>query len=204
MASNIAYLIAGLMGLYLVQDCFMDDRKFRDKREALPFFMLFLGSVLLAFGSGYYHLIPDNETLVADRLTMMVVLMGFTGFMIVERISLAAGLKLLPLLLCVALLSVLYWYMTEIAGAGDLRLYALTQLLPLVAIAIMLLAFPAPYSGQRYIWLTLALYSIAKIFERYDHEIWARLPVSGHTLKHLISGVGVYLLVLYLKKRRPL
>ena len=49
------------MGLHLVQDCFMDDRKFRDKREALPFFMLFLGSVLLAFGSGYYHLIPTTK-----------------------------------------------------------------------------------------------------------------------------------------------
>lgn len=203
-ASNIAYLIPGLMGLYLVHGALTNKEKFRDPREALPFYLIFAGAVLLAFGSGFYHLEPNNQTLVADRLTMTVGFMGVLGFIIAERLSVKWGLRLLPAFLALGLFSVLYWIYTEMQSAGDLRLYGLVQYLPLAVIPILLLAFPARYSGVKYIWLALASYAAAKAFEHFDETVWelTRHLVSGHTLKHLVSGLGIYFLVLYIRQRR--
>jgi len=204
-ASNLAYLIPGLMGLLLVHAGFSDQKKFIDPLEAMPFYTVFLGSVFLAFGSGYYHLIPNNETLVADRMTMTVGFMAVLAFMIAERISVPWGVKLLPSFLVAGLFSVAYWIYTELQGAGDLRLYGLVQFLPLVAIIVMILTFPARYSGVKYIWLALATYAVAKVFEHFDAAVWALTQqlISGHTLKHLVSGLGIYFLVLYIQKREP-
>ena len=208
-ASNLAYLIPGLMGLYLVHGAFMDKEKFREPREALPYYLVFVGAVLLAFGSGFYHLDPNNQTLVADRLSMTVGLMGVLGFIIAERVSVKWGLRLLPAFLAVGLFSVVYWIYTEMQSAGDvrlgdLRLYGLVQYLPLVLIPIMLMAFPGRYTGVKYIWLALGSYAAAKIFEYFDDAVWglAQNFISGHTVKHLVSGLGIYFLVLYIKKRQ--
>ena len=210
--SSIAYLIPGLMGLYLVHGAFMDKEKFRDPREALPFYLVFVGAVLLAFGSGFYHLDPNNQTLVADRLTMTVGFMGALGFIIAERLSVKWGLRLLPALLALGLFSVVYWIYTEMQSTpdlrlGDLRLYGLVQYWPLVLIPVILLAFPARYTGVKYIWLALASYAAAKAFEHLDKSkaVWELTQhlVSGHTAKHLVSGLGIYFLVLYIRKRQP-
>ncbi|MEE8371724.1 MAG: hypothetical protein V3R73_06200 [Sphingomonadales bacterium] len=207
-ASNLAYLIPGLMGLHLVSARLLDGATFIGPREALPFYVVFAGAVVLAFGSGFYHLAPDNLTLVADRLTMTIGFMGVLSFIIAERIDVDWGLKLLPGLLAIGLFSVIYWIFPEIrdpASVGDLRFYGLVQYLPLALIPIILLAFPARYSGAKYIWWTLGCYLVAKGFEKYDDEVWGLLePLSGHALKHLISGLGIYFLLLYVQKRRAL
>lgn len=207
-ASNLAYLIPGLMGLHLVSAKLMDGATFIEPREALPFYVVFAGAVVLAFGSGFYHLAPDNFTLVADRLTMTIGFMGVLSFIIAERIDVGWGLKLLPGLLALGLFSVIVWIFPETrdpASEGDLRFYGLVQYLPLALIPAILCLFPARYSGVKYIWWTLLCYGAAKGFEHWDDEVWGLLePLSGHTLKHLISGLGIYLLVLYIQKRRAL
>lgn len=204
-ASNLAFLIPGLIGLFLVQGSFLDKKTFIDPLEVIPFYTVFLGSVFLAFGSGFYHLMPNNLTLVADRMTMTVGFMAVLSFMIAERISVRWGIKLLPSFLVAGLFSVAYWIYTELQGAGDLRLYGLVQFLPLVAIAAMVLTLPARYSGVKYIWLALGATAAAKVFEHFDVAVWqgAQHLISGHTLKHLASGLGIYFLVLYIKKREP-
>ncbi len=204
MASNLAYLIPGLIGLYLVQGSFADRTKFRQPGEALPFYLVFAGAVLLAFGSGFYHLEPNNQTLVADRLTMTVGFMGVLGFIIAERLSVKWGLRLLPAFLALGLFSVVYWFYTEMRSAGDLRLYGLVQFLPLAVIPVILLAFPGRYTEVKYIWLALASYAAAKAFEHFDGAVWelAQHLISGHTLKHLVSGLGIYFLVLYIRQRQ--
>ena len=209
--SNIAYLVPGLMGLFLVRGTHTDKAKFLDPKEALPFYVVFAGAVLLAFGSGFYHLDPNNLTLVADRLTMTVGFMGVISFIIAERISLKWALRLLPALLAVGLFSVVYWIYTELQSTprhptGDLRLYGLVQFLPLLLIPAILLAFRAPYTGVKYIWMALAAYGATKAFENLDEKEWiwdhTQNLVSGHSLKHLVSGLGIYFLVLYIQKRQ--
>jgi hypothetical protein len=202
-ASNIAYLIAGLAGVKLIHATIADPAKFKDPREALLFYALFVGAIVLAFGSAFYHLDPGNKTLVADRLGMIIGFMGILSVIISERVSVRWGARLFGPLLAIGALSVVYWYYSEIEGAGDLRFYGLVQFLPLVLIPTMLLAFPARYNGVKYIWWALATYALAKIFEIYDGSIWGFTDqlISGHTLKHLVSGLGIYYLVLYIKKR---
>ena len=68
----------------------------------------------------------------------------------------------------------------------------------------LLLWFPPRYSGAKYIWWALGTYALAKAFEHYDKQIWDILgqSLSGHTLKHIISGVGIYFLVVYVRRRK--
>lgn len=204
--SNLAYLIPGLLGLFLVQELQVDRGKFMQAPEALPFYVVFLGSVLLSFGSGFYHLYPSNETLVADRLAMTIGFMGVLAFMVAERVSTKTGRQMLPALLVIGLFSVIYWIFTENMGQGDLRLYGLVQFLPMVIVLALLIWFPARYAGARYIWWALGSYALAKVFEHFDRQIWEMLQqlLSGHTLKHIVSGVGIFYLALYVKHREAI
>src|SRR6266446_5684150 len=101
-ASNIAFLIAGLWGLaFLSRKSSL--AQFIDARERWPYFLVFLGLVLTAFGSAYYHLAPDNERLVWDRLPMTVVFMPLVAALIAERVNVKLGVWLLPILTAVGI-----------------------------------------------------------------------------------------------------
>jgi hypothetical protein len=103
------------------------------------------------------------------------------------------------------LASVLYWHLTERAGAGDLRPYAFVQFYPLVAVPVLLGFFPARYSGGSALLWVGALYVLAKGFEYLDRPVLAgsRL-VGGHALKHLVSAGAAYVVLRMLESRRPL
>jgi hypothetical protein len=146
--SNIGFLIVGFLGLrYLLAN--EQERIFTRPAERWPYIILFLGVALTCFGSGYYHLVPDNARLVWDRLPMTVGFMGLMSAIICERISLKVGLALMPLLLLLGAFSVTYWYWSEIHGAGDLRLYLLVQFFPALAIPLIMWLYPARYTGNR-------------------------------------------------------
>src|SRR5882724_2916305 len=119
-ASNIAFLIAGLWGLaFLSRKSSL--AQFIDARERWPYAFVFLGLVLTAFGSAYYHLAPDNARLVWDRLPMTIVFMSLVAALITERIDVRFGLWLLPVLIAIGVGSVLEWHLSEQRGSGDLR-----------------------------------------------------------------------------------
>ena len=65
---------------------------FLDSRERWPYVLVFIGLLLTAFGSSYYHLSPIKERLVWDRLPMTIAFMAMVAAIIAERISLRAGL----------------------------------------------------------------------------------------------------------------
>ena len=48
--------------------------------------MFFFGTVLVAFGSAYYHWNPNNETLVWDRLPMTIAFMALFAALIAEHV----------------------------------------------------------------------------------------------------------------------
>ncbi len=90
-------------------------------------------------------------------------------------------------------------------GVGDVCLYALVQFFPLLALPILLLLFPARYTGTGVLWGILAWYGLAKLLELLDAVIYASNGVvSGHTLKHLVASLGTLWILLILKQRRPL
>src|SRR5262249_47893669 len=157
-------------------------------------------------GSAYYHLAPDNTTLVWDRLPMTIGFMGLLTALISERVSLTAAQYLFVPLLLLGAASVIYWYQTEQRGIGDLRPYGAVQYGSLVAVVLILCLYRSQAPGDRFLWAALALYAVAKLFENLDLAIYRSLGgiVSGHTLKHLAAAAGVGCLVVMIAKRSDL
>jgi hypothetical protein len=155
--------------------------------------VFYLGVVLTGFGSAFYHLWPDHDRLVWDRLAMTIVFMSFVATIISERISIRAGFFLLFPLLIAGGGTVVFWIMGEHRGVGDLRPYILVQYYPMLLIPIILLCFPSRYTRGGDIVVMLLFYGLAKAAEIYDGEILALGQiVSGHTLKHLLAGMVIY------------
>lgn len=62
---------------------------------------------------------------------------------------------------------------------------------------------PSKYTGGRAFFAVFGLYVLAKACEVYDQRIFAAgTLVSGHTLKHLLAAVGIYVVHLMLERRR--
>jgi hypothetical protein len=201
--SNLPFVLVGIWGLAFLWRLrgVEFSAHFVDRRERWAYLIVFLGLLLTAFGSAYYHLAPDNARLVWDRLPMTIVFMALVAAMISERISVRAGLWLLPLLLAIGILSVLQWHWSELRGAGDLRLYAAVQVYCALVLLLVLL-FPTPYTRGKDLGMVVVFYVLAKLLETFDQQIFKILHiVSGHTLKHLAAAVAGYWILRMLMRR---
>jgi hypothetical protein len=204
--SNLPFAIVGLWGLaFLVRSISEGSpRQFVDARERLPYVIVFLGLLLTAFGSSYYHLDPSNARLVWDRLPMTIVFMSLVTGIIAERISLRAGLLALPVLMLVGLGSVLQWHLSELRGAGDLRLYSAVQAYSVLFLLIALL-LPPRYTRGSDLAIIAGIYVLAKVLEFLDKPLFELgHVVSGHTLKHLAAAAAGYWIYRMLRRRSPM
>lgn len=202
-ASNCLFAVAGIWGLLWLAKR-ESVLQFTDLRERWAYVLVFVGLLLTAFGSSYYHLAPDNARLVWDRLPMTIAFMGLVAALLGERINVALGVRLLPVLILAAMGSVIWWWHTENAGAGDLRNYAAVQIYAVMVLPLLLL-LPPRYTRSGDIGVIFALYVIAKIFETEDRLIfrWTDYKVSGHTLKHIAAGAAGLWILRMLEKRKP-
>ncbi len=177
--SNIFFLIAGLYALWY-KDAYA-------KVMGACLVMLFAGSV-------YYHLNPNDQTLIGDRLFIaaffsMLFIRILTTLKIIEKSSSTKNASALYVI--VATLSVIDWQMT-----GDLRMYAFAQFFPLVCLVALI-----PYAWINYrkqaiaMVLLIVSYAIAKVFEFHDYELMTMTNgwISGHTAKHTVAGLGLLL-----------
>jgi len=204
--SNIPLLLVGGVGLWLLLRRNSSESRisFGDERERWPCFALYFGVVLTGIGSGYYHLGPDNAGLVWDRLPMTVIFMSLLASVISERVSAKAGLLSLVPLLIVGGASVVYWYVTEQSGAGDLRPYAFVHFYPILPIFFILFFYPPRYTRSNDILRMVGWYALATVFELLDKQIFTLGGLaSGHTVKHLLASmaVGQHLRMLLKRKR---
>ena len=195
--SNVPFLVVGLLGLARLRRRLAEPGGRIDVSEKAAWLLLFAGVTLTAFGSAYYHLAPSNATLVWDRLPMTLGFMGFFAGVIGERVSQKAYRLLLWPLVGLGVASVLYWYASEIQGAGDLRLYALVQFFPLLLIPLIMALYRPRYSHGSLIFGALGCYVAAKAFELWDRQIYdaTSAAVGGHALKHLAAAAGCWVLV---------
>ncbi|HJU83035.1 MAG TPA: hypothetical protein VJ600_02390 [Holophagaceae bacterium] len=203
-ATNLAFLPVGLWGLWALGRT--PGPRFHDPLEARPYRVVSGGALLVAVGSGFYHLAPDNLRLVWDRLPMTVVFMALLSAVVAERINVRSGAALLPPLLVLGVASVLVWRQGELAGHGDLRLYALVQFFPMVAIPLIVLMFPARYDLSGGFGWMVAWYALAKVLEHWDAAVFRFTGglMSGHALKHLAAAAALASLIPMLAHRRPL
>ncbi len=106
--------------------------------------MFFLGALLTCFGSACYHLAPDNLRLVWDRLPMTLGFSGLVAAAVTERVDPTLGRRLLWPLLALGVFTVLYWYGTERAGAGNVMPYGVYQGWSVLVIVLLIVWFPRP------------------------------------------------------------
>ena len=195
--SNLPLLIVGAWGLILVAN----KPQFA---QSLPFVWaaFFCGLLLTAFGSGYYHLGPDNASLAWDRVAMTIGFMGLFTLVIGEYLSVAWANRLLLPLLLIGVGSVYYWLWTEKHGVGDLRPFGLVQFLPMLLVPLIMLLRRGRSDLTPWLIGMIVFYAGAKIVEYYDAPIYAAAGLmSGHALKHVLAALAGASLLLGLYRR---
>lgn len=186
--SNLAFVFVGLWGV----------KKYRTEIvcEAYkwPYLMLSVGILLTAFGSGWYHLFPSNQSLVWDRLPMTVAFMSLFSLIIRDYVHEKVGQKIFIPALLFGIASIIYWHITEQMSAGDLRPYILVQFLPLLLIPFIMILYRPEYGSRYALGLALLFYLAAKGAEYFDANIYDFLGynISGHSIKHLLAAIGSY------------
>jgi hypothetical protein len=193
--TNLPFLFVGAIGLGAV-------RKMTDKGLKHIYASIFIAFLLLTAGSAYYHLQPNNNTLVYDRLPITVVLMSFFAFIIYERMGPQKGYTAFIVFNILGLLSVIYWILTERVGKGDVRWYALVQFFPIIAIPLLLWLYKSPFNYTKQIVWMFLFFGLAKLAERFDGEIYNFLHqiISGHSLKHLLMALAGFEIVSLVKR----
>ena len=90
--SNIGLLIIGIWGALFVQS---EVGKSAAAALLTLYRVFFVGLILTALGSAYYHYAPGSETLIWDRLPMTIMFMGLFTSIIGEMMDARAAHRLL-------------------------------------------------------------------------------------------------------------
>jgi ABC-type Fe3+-siderophore transport system permease subunit len=189
--SNIVFIFTGFFGLMTLKNT-------KPHIASLSWTVFFVGVILVAPGSAWYHWNPNNSSLVWDRLPMTIAFMGLFTAMMSTFISKAYERILLLISIIFGLTSVLLWDIS-----GDLRLYYFVQIVPLVVIPTVIILFKSSDIKPKYLIFALLFYVLAKAVEFNDRDIFTLTNdiISGHTLKHLSAAVAPLILGCMLKKK---
>lgn len=186
--SNLLFLFFGLWGLFF----HLKLKKPLDLQR-LCWMIFFIAIICLTFGSMYYHLRPNNDRLVWDRIPLVLSLISLFSALLIERTGSSWIMRFtFPFLMILGIISVVYWWGTERVGEGNIKFYLFIQYYMIIILPLLCLFYPK--KGDKYIYISLVLYGIAKIFELQDSKIFVFTQgiISGHTLKHFICALGVY------------
>jgi hypothetical protein len=182
--SNAGFALVGLWGFVALRG-----RHHHPKLEAAwPGYRVFLAAIILtALGSSFYHLAPDNDRLLWDRLPIALACAGLLAAVRAETHG-SRSAWVLPGLVAAGVASVVWWSFTESRGAGDLRPYLLMQGAPLLFIPLWQWIYDSPRADRVAFGIAILFYILAKAAELDDHRIFDALGfMSGHTLKHLFA-----------------
>lgn len=201
--SNLPFVLVGLLGLH---ECWRQTNG--GKMPHVVMYELpattvtfFVGVLLTGLGSAYYHLDPNNHTLIWDRLPMTISFMAFFALIIGCHVNYRLARILLVPLLMAGLASVLYWSYTESLGVGDLRLYALVQFLPILLIPVIMAGSGALALRAQVVWKIIGFYLLAKALEHWDIQIFEGLwsEMSGHAIKHVAASAATFVALLEIR-----
>ena len=194
--SNLGFLLVGLAGLVAVT------RRRVVGRAGAGYLLFFVALIGTAFGSAYYHLAPDDNRLVFDRLPIALAAAGLLAAEAELAGVVADGVAATVAGALFAAWSVVWWHFGHAIGEGDLRPYLLLQLAPLVCVPWWQYRARVPGVVRAWYGAAMGLYVLAKLAELADGAIW-RLGygVSGHTLKHVLATLAVAAILVGWRKR---
>lgn len=189
--SNLVFLFVGLYGLSAMETA----RRVRVLRPMrMCYGMFFCTLIATAAGSAWYHWAPDDARLLWDRLPIAVACSTLLSIVLRQCLNLPRCIS--PLLLGFALLSVAWWGLMN-----DLRPYLLLQLATMVVIPVAQQSAAVSSQERRAFGAAVGCYVLAKLCEMADVRLYELLPVSGHTLKHLLAGLGAFFIAHYFVTR---
>jgi hypothetical protein len=197
--SNVAFGVVAIWGWIRLWPL----REHPALRQGWPGYALFLVALLLtAVGSAYYHLAPDNQRLVWDRIPIGLTCAGLLAAVRAETRGDTNAARDAAILSVLAVLSVGWWHYSDGPQPGDLRPYLFLQLLPLLLVPLWQAIYAAPGRDRAAFLAAVLLYVLAKLAEVSDHELLARSGwISGHTLKHLLAAAAAAVLIGRLSQR---
>lgn len=194
--SNIAFLLVGLYGFYKrdnIRNSYITPvphfscKKMYDKNRFCSN-VFFAGVVLTCFGSMYYHLNPNNTTLVLDRLPMAITFMALLTDVLQKNSNRIFSTVVQTLFIMFGIVSVVWWCIYD-----DLKLYIVCQFGSLLYV-VYSLYINYNYKNSNLLQIAISFYILAKLFEMCDTMIYSLTycAVSGHTLKHIVAAIGAF------------
>lgn len=200
--SNAAFLLVGLLGLAFV----FGQRGVRAvaARGRWPYAVLFIGAVLTAFGSAYYHWDPSDETLVWDRAGMAVAFCTLVPAVLSDRTDARAVDVSLVALVTLGIATLVYWRVSEALGFEDVAPYLVLQAAAL-AYVVGINVLRSRFTRRADMFVAFLLYAAALAAQALDEPIFllAGKVISGHTLKHLLAALAIFWVLRMLVRRRP-
>jgi hypothetical protein len=207
-ASNLAFVLVGLWALAWLwtERSRLLGVRFQSRTELTLYAGFFAAAVLVGIGSGYYHWTPNNATLFWDRCPMTLAAAALTGAFVAERVDRRAGLVVAVVLAVLLPGTLVYWRMSEAAGAENLWPYIVGLYGALGVATLVLLLFPSPFTHGPQAFGAVAWYAAAMPFDKLlDGWVYSLGGlVGGHAVKHLLAAVGMFWLFWFmLRPRRP-
>ena len=142
--------------------------------------------LLLAITSGYYHINPSHQTIFLDMIFVVSVNTIIFSYFVNKKMGIFVYL--------LGLLSVFYWREYD-----DMRLYEFLKIsIPIYF--IYKISQNNKVSG--YSLPLLLLFILFRYSTSHDKDIYklTNNTISGHTLKHIIGGINIYIVIIILKK----
>lgn len=180
--SNIAFFIAGAVGLWAAHRA---RANIPDMARAMAN-LFFVGLLVTAAGSAWYHWAPGETGLAIDRGAMAVAFAGLLGMAAAAHVSARAGAAL-----ALAALLAGPWALHSAYG-GQLLPWGVLQFGGMALLAALAFVSPLPRAPQVRWLAVLAIYGVAKVFEVADAAVLVATQgvVSGHTVKHLLAAAA--------------
>ena len=143
---------------------------------------------------------PNDSTMLWDRLGMSVVIGSCISLLIHDMSDRnLAGMIHLPIVVT-SVISVLWWPVFD-----DLRFYFIVKHHPFILFPILLFYGNHIYDKISGYYWGLSMFILATLFEFTDLQIFEITGfISGHTLKHIFAGVGLWLLMAMIRDRKLL
>ncbi|MDG9924365.1 MULTISPECIES: hypothetical protein [unclassified Pseudomonas] len=190
--SNLPFLLLGLFGMSRL-------RQIVDARWQGLYLLLCLGLLLTFLGSSAYHLAPADAGLLYDRLGMLVLFAAILGLAAADRLGFTAA-RMTALGVALGGSAALWaWY-----TSGNLLPWIVLQAGGMLLLVMLACCRPRRDAHALRLGLCVVWYALAKLCELNDSGLFHLSGewLSGHSLKHLLSGLAVLPLLLPLFANR--